>query len=74
MVGRRRLPQTPRAAGFDSINDPEIDMRREAGVAPGTFLRLRKAIRKLVLDGRTMVLPMRSIAREMEESWPADDV
>jgi hypothetical protein len=73
MEGRRRLPQTPRLSGFVHISEPELDMRREGGAQPGAFARLLELVRRLISDGGTIVSPMRSIGRELEESWPTGE-
>jgi len=74
MDGRRGLPQTPRLTGFAHISEPELDMRRETtSQTGGVFARLLDAIRKLISDGGTIVSPMRSIGRELEESWPTGE-
>jgi hypothetical protein len=73
MAGQRRLPHTPVIQSI-SVVDPELDMRRSTETAPaGTLARLRENLRKLVGDGRRMRSPMRSIARELEESWPVGE-
>ena len=72
MAGQRMLPQTPVIQSVNVI-DPELDMRRSTEAPAGTFARLRESLRKLVSEGRRMRSPMRSIARELEESWPAGE-
>ncbi len=73
MDGRRRSPQTPRTAGFVHISEPELDMRRDSARPSGAMERLLDAVRRLIFDRARMVSPMRSIARELEESWPAGE-
>jgi hypothetical protein len=73
MEGRERLPQEPHLTGLSHINEPELDMRRHGRVERGMLGRAFDMIRKLVADGRGMVSPMRSIARELEESWPTGE-
>ncbi len=73
MEGRKRLPQEPRLTGLSHINEPELDMCRHGRVERGTLARVFDTIRKLVADSRGVVSPMRSIAREMEESWPTGE-
>jgi hypothetical protein len=73
MVGRRRLPQAPHAAGLNHINEPELDMCRQEAVEPGRLTRWYEKIRMLISDRRQVVSPMRSIGRELEESWPTGD-
>lgn len=73
MDGLRRLPQTPRLTGFVPISEPELDMRRD-GLAPsGAFVRLLDRARKLISNRGSTVSPMRSIGRELEESWPTGE-
>jgi hypothetical protein len=69
MAGQRTFPQTP---VVHSVIDPELDMRRSTQPPAGTIARLRQSLRKLLSEGR-MRSPMRSIARELEESWPAGE-
>jgi hypothetical protein len=70
----RRFPQTPHLTGLSHINEPELDMLRQRGAEEiGVMGRLQRIIRKLVSDSRQTVAPMRSIAREMEESWPSGE-
>jgi KaiC/GvpD/RAD55 family RecA-like ATPase len=72
MDGRRRLPQTSHLTGGSHINEPELDMRRYVQVEPTRLTRVYGVIRKLISDGRGVVSPMRSIGRELEESWPTE--
>ncbi len=74
MDRRSRLPRAPRLTGFVHIAEPELDMRRECRPQPGAFARLLEALRKLISDRGTAVSPpMRSIGRELEESWPTGE-
>ena len=73
MEGRNKRPQEPRLTGLSHINEPELDMCRRPGVERGMLARALNLIRKLLADGRGIVSPMRSIARELEESWPTGD-
>lgn len=73
MEGRKRLPQGPHLIGQSHVNEPELDMRRHTAVERGVLARALDMIRKLIADGRGMVSPMRSIARELEESWPTGE-
>jgi hypothetical protein len=74
MVGRSTLEQAPRTTTFVKVSDPELDMCRSPDAPAGTLDHVRALIRKLIVNGRNMVSPMRSIAREMEESWPAGEI
>ena len=73
MEGRNKRPQEPRLTGLSLIDEPELDMCRHPRVERGLLARGLDLIRKLVADGRGIVSPMRSIARELEESWPTGD-
>jgi hypothetical protein len=73
MDGRRRLLQTPRLAGSGHISEPELDMRREVPSPTGALTRVLEGLRKLISDGGRIVSPMRSIGRELEESWPTGE-
>ncbi len=73
MEGRRKLPHTTQAALSANVIDPELDMCRSRDVPLGAVARLLQALRQLIADGRNMVSPMRSIGRELEESWPAGE-
>jgi hypothetical protein len=73
MDGRRTLPHTGHLAELSQISEPELDMRRQAHVRPGALGRVYGIIRKLIADRRGSGSPMRSIAREMEESWPTGE-
>jgi hypothetical protein len=73
MDGRRTSPHTGRLTVLSHISEPELDMRRHAQVERGALGRIYGAVRKLISDSRGIVSPMRSIAREMEESWPTGD-
>jgi hypothetical protein len=73
MEGRKKLPQVPHLTGLSHINEPELDMRRYGRVERGRLRQAFDLIRKLAADSRGMVSPMRSIAREMEESWPTGE-
>lgn len=73
MDGRRRSPQAPRTTGFVHISEPELDMRRDSARQSGAMERLFDALRRLIFDRASMVSPMRSIGRELEESWPAGE-
>jgi hypothetical protein len=65
-----RLPRV----GSGRINDPDLDMRREQGRARGSFSQVWYALKKsLGLHDHGPASPMRSVAREAEESWPAGD-
>ncbi len=73
MEGRSRLPQTPRLSGFVHISEHELDMRREGRTQPGALARLFDMVRRLISNGGGTVSPMRSIGRELEESWPTGE-
>jgi hypothetical protein len=72
MDGRRTSPHTGRLTELSHISEPELDMRRHAQVESGAWGRIYSMIRKLI-NNRGIVSPMRSIAREMEESWPTGE-
>jgi hypothetical protein len=74
MVVRRTLPQRPRVTATANVIDPELDMRRSSEFTAGTLERLREIFCKLIRKGRKPVSPMRSIGRELEESWPAGEL
>jgi len=73
MDGLRTSPRAGRLTELSHISEPELDMRRHAGVQIGALGRMYGMVRKLISDGRGIVSPMRSIAREMEESWPTGE-
>ncbi len=73
MVGWSTLAQAPQTTGPARISDPELDMCRSCEVPAGALDRLHDLIRKLIVNGRNLVSPMRSVARELEESWPAEE-
>ncbi len=73
MDGRRTLPHAGRLTELSHISEPELDMRRHAHVERGALGRVYGMIRKLISDSRGIVSPMRSIARELEESWPTGE-
>jgi hypothetical protein len=73
MVVRRTISQTPRVTRIVTVGDPELDMRRGSAVPAGRFERLREMLGKLTTKGRRTVSPMRSIGRELEESWPGGE-
>jgi hypothetical protein len=72
MDGRRRL-QPPRSTAFAQVSEPELDMPRKLRVRNRAFARLAEMIRGLISDRHIVVAPMRSIARELEESWPTGE-
>ncbi len=53
------------------IVDPELDMKRGRLTKPLTFPQLRKLVDWLVPRTRAIGPPMRSVARELEEAFPA---
>ncbi len=73
MDGRRTSPHTGRLTVLSHISEPELDMRRRAQVESGALGLIYGMIRKLI-NNRGIVSPMRSIAREMEESWPTESL
>ncbi len=73
MDGRRRSPLTPRTAGLVHVSEPELDMRRDSARPSGAMERLFDLVRRMIFDRARMVSPMRSIGRELEESWPASE-
>jgi hypothetical protein len=73
MDGRRKSPQKSCVTEYVHVSEPELDMRRETRVESGALARLRAIVIRLVSGSRRMVSPMRSIGRELEESWPAQE-
>jgi hypothetical protein len=73
MDERGRLTQRPRADGMVGISEPELDMRRDRTVQTSAFTRLRKMFGAMISGSGSRVSPMRSIARELEESWPTGE-
>ncbi|HEV3115129.1 MAG TPA: hypothetical protein VGY99_32000 [Candidatus Binataceae bacterium] len=73
MEERRRSPQAPRLTGSVQISEPELDMCRQRPVETSTLARVRNMLHTLILGSRSIVLPMRSIGREIEESWPTGE-
>jgi hypothetical protein len=74
MDGRMRSLRASHLTGLSHINEPELDMHRHRGIETGTLGRVYGMIRKLISDRRSIVPPMRSIGRELEESWPTGDL
>jgi hypothetical protein len=66
----RRGSDSPRLTQFVHTSEPELDMRRDLGAPTGTLTRLARMLRGLISARRITVAPMRSIGRELEESWP----
>jgi hypothetical protein len=57
------------------VVEPELDMNRFRGRRPSTIGVFRQLILKLLPSGQWAVRsPMRSIAREIEEMWPAREL
>ena len=57
-----------------AVYDPELDMRRCNNRINGTLAGVWNALRKkLFVNSSPTTAPMRSIAREAEESWPTRD-
>ena len=73
MDGRRRTPDAARLTPSSNISEPELDMHRHAPVLLGPLARIYGMIRRLIADGHNPGSPMRSVARELEESWPAGE-
>jgi hypothetical protein len=56
------------------VVEPELDMNRRSGQRiPPKLFRLWDFLHLLAPGGRLTVSPMRSVARELEEAWPARD-
>jgi hypothetical protein len=55
------------------VCDPELDMRRYDGRIGGILSGAWNALRKKLFVTSATAAPMRSIAREAEESWPTRD-
>lgn len=55
------------------VYDHELDMAREAGEGGSLAGRIWNLFRKTFSPGSLTVAPMRSVAREAEESWPIRD-
>jgi hypothetical protein len=53
------------------IIDPELDMQRARLAKQVTFPQLRRLVEWLVPPSRGVGPPMRSVAREIEEAFPA---
>ena len=70
---RMTLPRRSRITGGPRISEPELDMCRHYHATTGSFSRVYLLIRRLIAHHRDIVAPMRSIGRELEESWPTRD-
>ncbi|MGO9057466.1 MAG: hypothetical protein ACLQU2_08785 [Candidatus Binataceae bacterium] len=68
-----RLAQAPHLTGLSHISEPELDMCRYERVESGVLARIYDKLRKLIVERRGIVSPMRSIGRELEESWPTGE-
>ncbi|MGC1677010.1 MAG: hypothetical protein WA740_05710 [Candidatus Binataceae bacterium] len=55
------------------IVEPELDMNRERRQPPTLISRISAIVRWLVPESHQVGPPMRSIARELEESFPSRD-
>ena len=52
--------------------DTELDMRRPAPRRSALVRSVARLLRWMMPEGKTIGPPMRSIAREIEESFPSD--
>jgi hypothetical protein len=52
--------------------DADLDMRRPAPRRSAIVRNLSRVLRWMMPEGKTIGPPMRSIAREIEESFPSD--
>ena len=73
MEGRRRSPQVPRLSGSVHINEPELDMCRAGPGETSILTRVLNMILTLISGSGSIGSPMRSIGRELEESWPTGE-
>ncbi|HVA69460.1 MAG TPA: hypothetical protein VNF45_09105 [Candidatus Binataceae bacterium] len=55
------------------IIDPEIDMNRRAMRRPTIVTRMLELVRWLTPGEKSIVPPMRSVGRELEEFWPSHE-
>jgi len=69
---RTRAAEIRVAAGYDSrIVEPELDMVRIAERPPVIADRLTRILNWLMPPGRAVRPPKRSVARELEETYPS---
>lgn len=72
----RRFSFAPGATGATArgrIVEPELDMNRERHQPPQLISRISAIVRWLLPESRQVGPPMRSVARELEESFPSRD-
>jgi hypothetical protein len=69
------IPSSRTANAVGRIVEPELDMQRLGRKQQVALNVLRELLRRLVPAGeRAVRSPMRSIAREIEEAWPSDEL
>lgn len=76
MVQERRSSFASSAMGATAhgrIVEPELDMNRERHRPPILASRISAIVRWLLPESRQVGRPMRSVARELEESFPSRD-
>ena len=76
MVEERRFSFAPgamEASARGRIVEPELDMNRKRRQPPPFISRISAIVRWLLPESRQVGPPMRSVARELEESFPSRD-
>jgi hypothetical protein len=63
----------PEANAHGRIVEPELDMNRERRQPPILISRISAIVRWLLPESHKVGPPMRSVARELEESFPSRD-
>lgn len=58
---------------IEHIIDPEIDMNRRVTRRPTILTRMLELVRWLMPGEKSIVPPMRSVGRELEEFWPSHE-
>jgi len=66
-------PGAPETGARGRIVEPELDMNRERRQPPVLISRISAIVRWLLPESRKVGPPMRSVARELEESFPSRD-
>ncbi len=70
---KRMTRRMTRTAGAAQVIEPELDMSRPDPRPPAFLQNLSRLLRWLTPESRATRAPMRSVARELEEVFPAGD-